>query len=114
MSNSIGSLRRWRELFGELPAFVDGGYPVIYYTREGLTICAKCANKTDTSDPVRVGEVFYEGADEECEDCGAVIESAYGDPDEGEQDLAVTFSAVCDGTATCFCDDHERARLGQR
>jgi len=71
-----------------------GGYPVIYYTEQGLTVCARCANVADTSDPVTAGDIYYEGPAMPCADgsqCGAMvdgtwrpgmIESAYGDPDE--------------------------------
>ena len=81
-----------------LPAYAwPGGYPMVYITENGLTICPKCANDADTSDPVVAGDVYWEGPDMTCEDgsqCGSlsdggpspswsagVIESAYGDPD---------------------------------
>jgi hypothetical protein len=78
----------------EYPAHAwPGGYPVVYYTADGLTICARCANDPDTSDPVTAGDIYWEGPAMPCDDgsqCGAmvngawspgVIESAYGDPD---------------------------------
>ena len=51
-----------------------GGYPMHYLT------------KGDTSDPVVAGDVYWEGPNIECEDCGGLIESAYGDPDEDEDE----------------------------
>ena len=83
---------------GTLPAYVwPGGYPMVYFTRDGLAVCPKCANEPDTSDPVANGDVYWEGPALRCEDgsqCGSlsdggpspswsagVIESAYGDPD---------------------------------
>ena len=70
---------------GMLPEFAwPGGYPLVYYTRDGLMICARCANKPDTSDPVIDGDVYWEGPALVCDDEGELIESAYGDPDETE------------------------------
>lgn len=68
---------------GTLPAYAwPGGYPVVYETAEGLSVCPSCANEPDTSDPVRDGDVYWEGPTLCCDDCGkVVIESAYGDPD---------------------------------
>jgi hypothetical protein len=77
-----------RDDAGAFPASVDGGYPLVYYTRDGLTVCPACASKTDTSDPVVGADVFYEGADEACDDCATVMQSAYGDPDPLADDMA--------------------------
>lgn len=68
---------------GTLPTYAwPGAYPMIYYTRDGLTICHRCANDPNTSDPVVAGDVYWEGPTLFCEDKGEPIESAYGDPDE--------------------------------
>lgn len=79
------SLAEWRASSpdgAELPAYAwPGGYPVAYYTRDGLTVCARCANDPDTSDPVIAGDIYWEGPTLTCEDQGEPIESAYGDPD---------------------------------
>lgn len=71
------------EVGGTLPTYAwPGGYPVLYFDHDAAAICADCANKRDWSDARIIGcEVFYEGADEVCENCNKVIESAYGDPD---------------------------------
>lgn len=66
---------------GLYPAFVDGGYPVIYYTESGCTVCNKCASDYDNSDPATGADIYYEGPVAQCDDCGCLIESAYGDPD---------------------------------
>lgn len=76
----FGGARLSKDAHGHYPAQVDG-YPVIYYTQDGLTICADCASKGDTSDPESGADFFYEGETIYCDDCSAVIESAYGDPD---------------------------------
>jgi len=59
-----------------LPAYAwPGGYPMVYITENGLTICPKCANDADTSDPVVAGDVYWEGPDMTCEDgsqCGSL------------------------------------------
>ena len=66
----------------ELPAYAwPGGYQIVYYTAEGLTVCAKCADSPDTSDPAIAGETFAEGAPVPCEDCGTMLRSSYGDPE---------------------------------
>ena len=71
------------ESTGKLPAYAwPGGYPIIYLTQDGLTVCPWCANKDDTSDPASAWQVFYEGPAERCDDCNIIIESAYGDPDD--------------------------------
>jgi hypothetical protein len=85
---------RANESDGTLPAYAwPGGYQMYYFTEQNLTICPKCANDTDTSDPVVDGDVYWEGPALVCEDgskCGSMvngtwgpgmIESAYGDPD---------------------------------
>jgi hypothetical protein len=70
---------------GTLPAYAwPGGYPIVYYTEEGLTVCPVCANDPDTSDPVADADIYYEGPPIVCDDKGEMIESAYGDPEAPE------------------------------
>ncbi len=71
---------------GTLPAHAwPGGYTLIYFTRDGETVCAKCANReVDESQAVIGQDVYWEGATMQCGDCNADIESSYGDPEEGE------------------------------
>lgn len=76
---------------GEIPQHAEG-YPLIYVTTEGDTLCPKCAAKPRASiagAPVCAFDIFYEGAPMQCDDCGEEIQSAYGDPDneEGQEEL---------------------------
>ncbi len=58
-----------------------GMYQLIYFTKDGLTICPDCANRdVDQSQEVIDGDAFFEGPDIPCDDCGKQIESSYGDP----------------------------------
>ena len=71
---------------GTLPAYEwPGGYPMEYVTEDGLEVCPTCANTPDTSDPVIAGEVYWEGPPFPCDDCGRLIESAYGEMMDGER-----------------------------
>lgn len=67
---------------GELPAYAwPGGYPIVYFCRDGEEICPTCANSGDENLEIVGYDVFYEGAPMVCA-CGAEVESAYGDPEE--------------------------------
>lgn len=74
----------------KLPAYAwPGGYPIIYLTADGDVLCAACASADRAS--VRGHSIHWEGAAEQCVECHAEIESAYGDPDADEvQDPAPT------------------------
>ena len=75
---------------GRLPAYTSiGAYPLRYLTRDGLDLCAACASVPDeeTSDPAIAADAHLEGPPLTCEDCGAQIESAYGDPDADETEV---------------------------
>lgn len=79
-----------RRIRGQLPAFTElGAYPLIYFTSGGNTVCASCATATiddgNDNDAVTAVDAYYEGPDLQCDECGCVIQSAYGDPDEGEE-----------------------------
>lgn len=88
---------------GKAPAFTDlGGYPIVYYAvddakghprRTCEVVCAKCANMVLTSPDdwswsIWGCDIYYEGAPETCTHCGEQIESAYGDVEENEVQLA--------------------------
>lgn len=88
-----------RDSAGELPAYAwPGGYPIIYLTADGGTLCPACANGENgseaTEDPIQddrqwlivASDVHWEGSPEICDHCNAEIESAYGDPDAGNTD----------------------------
>lgn len=70
----------------QLPSCVwPGGYPVIYYDRDCDVLCPDCANRSLCDDdgftsPVVDGDVYWEGPDEVCAECGAALPSAYGNP----------------------------------
>lgn len=72
-----------RNTDGNLPAYAwPGGYPPFYLDREANVLCPKCANREiDASQTVTDCDVHWEGPALVCDDCGAEIESAYGDPD---------------------------------
>lgn len=80
---TINKLRDDNE--GKLPAYAwPGGYQMIYIDENNDILCPDCANKPEDEYTVKIvqWDIFYEGAPEECADCGKMIESAYGDPDE--------------------------------
>jgi len=76
----------------ELPAYTwPGGYPLIYLTRGGDTLCADCATKDirawmygESDDPPIAFGPYYEGPVIQCDDCNRDIESAYGDPEDSQ------------------------------
>lgn len=74
---------RYREDFGgKLPTFsFPGAYPMVYATADDRIICPDCAS--DPGDGVTVvgAAVHEEGPAIQCEECGALIESAYGETD---------------------------------
>ncbi len=71
-----------------------GGYSIIYLDdtprrwdtdgERGDVLCAKCAEKSHALNPraVFVPFIHWEGAAEECAECGKTLPSEYGDPDE--------------------------------
>ena len=58
----------------------DGPYPLILIPQDGEVICQDCANKLKQK--CFEGDIYYEGPDIECDECGTMIQSAYGDQDE--------------------------------
>ncbi len=80
---------------GKLQSFsFPGGYPIVYYAKDMGDICPKCANGEngaefqnseyqDDAQWILIDcDIFYEGPIRFCEHCNALIESAYGDPEE--------------------------------
>lgn len=68
-----------------------GGYPLYYVTADNCVLCADCATKQVTTrgcDWPRVIDVdtHMEGSALSCDNCSAEIESAYGDPDEDNEE----------------------------
>ena len=79
------------------PCAWPGGYPIYVVLADGARLCTDCAraNYRLISEQTRhrhagtdwraVGAgIFWEGPDDYCADCGAPLESAYGDPDSEE------------------------------
>jgi hypothetical protein len=82
---------------GKLPAYAwPGGYPIYYLCADGGCLCPKCANGENGSEAydgayvpeqgkdwhLVAQDIHYEGAPLVCDHCAAIIESAYGDPEE--------------------------------
>lgn len=80
------SLDGWRDEQGKLPAYAwPGGYPLIYLDKRDRVMCPACANlpkheRSNCGNPIG-GDVYWEGPELECDECGEMIQSAYGDPD---------------------------------
>ncbi len=81
------AVERVRGSDGELPAFAwPGGYPLLYYTADGGTLCPSCANCEEATDAtpddpdwyVIAYDVHWEGDPAICDHCGLSVESAYG------------------------------------
>ena len=69
---------------GTFPAYAwPGGYPIVYITDDCEIICPKCKNTESEIYTDGDWDVYYEGPPEICVNCNAEIESAYGDPEEG-------------------------------
>lgn len=78
---------------GDYPAYAwPGGYPILYYTKDGGTLCPQCANdnKERINDPddaqyyVTGFDTYDEGPDIQCDDCGTMVASSYGDPEHNK------------------------------
>ena len=72
-----------------LPAYTwPGGYPIIYIDSDGAHLCPDCINR-DLSDnifpPPISAYVHYEGSPVWCDECSRAIPSAYGMPDNNEE-----------------------------
>lgn len=81
-----------RESDGSLPSFAfPGGYAIRYYTEDGGMLCSDCANGKNGSDAHEDSEdkqwrlihadAYWEGPSLECDHCGTMMDSEYGDPD---------------------------------
>jgi len=73
---------------GKLPAFAwPGGYPLYYLDAEDAVLCRECASRANEySVDTVAGDVYWEGPPMSCGHCGKEIESAYGDPEDDEED----------------------------
>lgn len=63
-----------------LPQYTSpGSYTILYLTRNGDDVCAKCATSYDNSDdPITQAGTYDEGPTLECVVCACDIESSYG------------------------------------
>ncbi len=68
-----------------------GGYPILYLDASNSTLCPECASKELQSDLPAFQPIAWfiheEGPVIYCEDCNAPIESAYGDPEESDDEF---------------------------
>jgi ribosomal protein S27E len=62
---------------------IPGMYTLIYFNSKDEVLCSGCATKIAT-DIVAV-RTYDEGSKIDCTDCGKVMESSYGDPEEEEE-----------------------------
>jgi len=89
-------LERIRMTDGKLPYYAwPGGYPLLYVCGDNEVVCPECANgendaeEFNTSQPIGDDPqwdiwtyyIHYEGPPEFCAHCNKEIESAYGDPE---------------------------------
>ena len=67
-----------------LPAYAwPGGYPLEYLDDQGNVLCPKCADMHEEYNGTIIAvDAYMEGPPIQCDNCGEMIESAYGDPDE--------------------------------
>ena len=79
---TIAELRSLND--GKLPAYAwPGGYPILYLDKENSTLCPDCAQEPDgVFGDVVAWFIHYEGSPEQCEECGKMTDSVYGDPEE--------------------------------
>jgi hypothetical protein len=82
----------------DLPRYTSiGAYSIVYFAGDGAEICDDCANgengsefrnpDEDSLDWTLIGaDVYWEGPVIHCAHCNGEIESAYGDPDQEENE----------------------------
>lgn len=79
---------------GQLPAHAEG-YPMVYIGGDAVILCPACASKRylaeTRKEAIIAWFIHYEGPAVSCEECDAVIESSYGDPESEKpnEDLLV-------------------------
>lgn len=62
-----------------------GGYPRVYLVvPDNQVLCADCARTAYLEGEEIIKDILWEGPPEYCEECGAEIEAAYGDPNSDE------------------------------
>jgi hypothetical protein len=80
----MANLQTFRDEDGMLIAFSrPDGYPCYYLDVVENVLCPACANKPSMpGSEIIAGALHWEGPPLICDNCGAAIESASGDPDE--------------------------------
>jgi hypothetical protein len=64
-----------------------GGYPIAYYSEDGDTFCGRHAWAVIVREDVAMSrDIFYEGPAEWCAEGSHEIPSAYGDPEDPDDD----------------------------
>jgi hypothetical protein len=91
-----------RDKAGKLASHAwPGCYPIVFGNALGHALCPRCANNNlddfPESDPISC-TIHYEGEPIECDRCGTLVDSAYGDPLDDQMDLA--HCANCDKQLT--------------
>lgn len=85
MTSTNETVNRMMQETGQLhDRSLIGGYPLIYFNRQDEILCASCA--TEQVDDIKHVRTYDEGATLNCTNCNKPIESAYGDPEEEEQE----------------------------
>jgi ribosomal protein S27E len=81
MHNISPELRQLSADNGRLPAYAwPGGYPMFYLDNHDNVLCPDCANKADEySEAVLLYDVNWDDTMLSCDECGRLIESAYGE-----------------------------------
>ena len=84
------------------PSFSSvGGYTLIYLDNDDNVLCAECAAaEPEITTPLNHQHAYWEGPDIYCEECGATIESSYGDPETEEDNPWVDTHTVLAETAS--------------
>ena len=60
-----------------------GGYTIIFLDVENNLYCADCAKKAYIMEGIElIAGTYDEGPDMHCDECNAILESSYGDPDQ--------------------------------
>lgn len=85
---------------------IFGGYPALYFIEHDEVICSSCAN--EYKEEVIAAFLHYEGQPICCYYCNAMLDSAYGDPEEDVNGLAVRYS----GPYFRCCNDERYYRPG--
>ena len=69
---------------GILPDFSSiGGYRILYVNDRNKILCGSCATKQFFTEEENIFyDLYQEGPNLYCEECGVVIESDLGDPDD--------------------------------